>query len=322
MLRLRISLPLLALVALVALPAFAQPAVIAHRGASGYLPEHTLPAFAMAYEMGADYLEPDLVRTKDGHFVALHDLQLETVTDVAEVFPDRARDDDRWYVADFTLSELRQLSVSERFPRRFPQGKSRFQIVTFEELIEFTQGLNAVTGRNVGLYPELKDPRFHAREGLEMEEDFLKIIRAYGYDAPDANIFIQSFSEGPLKRLRELGCQAPIVFLANFSTAQTFDAERLAEIASYANGIGPEKRAIEADPDLVARAHAAGLVVHPYTLRSDVLPAKYETAEAEIAEFFGTYRVDGMFTDHPADAVAWINANRHLFEEAPAESEE
>ena len=150
-------------------PEVSQPAkklVIAHRGASGYLPEHTIAAKAMAYAQGADYIEQDLVMTKDDHLVVLHDRHLDTVTDVASVFPGRERNDGRFYVIDFTLDEIRQLAVSERFELedgvtipvfedRFPLWKSSFRVHTFSEEIELIQGLNQSTGKNVGLYPEM-----------------------------------------------------------------------------------------------------------------------------------------------------------------------
>lgn len=146
--------------------------VIAHRGASGYLPEHTLPAKAMAYAQGADYLEQDLVMTKDDRLVVLHDHYLDRVTDVAQRFPQRARKDGRFYAIDFTLDEIKSLKFTEGFepkngknvqtyPGRFPMGKSDFRIHTFEEEIEFVQGLNHSTGKNIGIYPEIKAPWFH-----------------------------------------------------------------------------------------------------------------------------------------------------------------
>ncbi|MDU2481093.1 MAG: glycerophosphodiester phosphodiesterase, partial [Klebsiella sp.] len=154
----------------------AEKMVIAHRGASGYLPEHTLPAKAMAYAQGADYLEQDLVMTKDDRLVVLHDHYLDRVTDVAQRFPQRARKDGRFYAIDFTLAEIKSLKFTEGFepkngknvqtyPGRFPMGKSDFRIHTFEEEIEFVQGLNHSTGKNIGIYPEIKAPWFHHQEG-------------------------------------------------------------------------------------------------------------------------------------------------------------
>jgi glycerophosphoryl diester phosphodiesterase len=136
-------------------PPAAGKIVIGHRGASGYLPEHTLEAYALAHGQGADYIEPDLVRTRDGAFLCLHDIYLEPTTDVATVFPGRARADGRFYAADFTLEEIRRLRVRERLERRFPRDASRFAAPTFEEMIELVAGLNRTTGRGGGVYPEV-----------------------------------------------------------------------------------------------------------------------------------------------------------------------
>ena len=187
--------------------------VIAHRGASGYLPEHTLPAYALAHGMGADFIEPDLVLTRDGHLICLHDIYLEATTNVEQLFPDRARDDGRWYAADFTLDEIRRLQADERLDGRFPKGASRFAVPAFTEMIELVQGLNERTGRAVGIYPELKAPAWHRAEGLPMEKALLKVLGRYGYLEDGAPIFVQSFEEESLRRLRELGSELPQVFL-------------------------------------------------------------------------------------------------------------
>lgn len=291
--------------------ASAGPIVIAHRGASGYLPEHTLEAYAYAHALGADYIEPDLVRTKDGAFIALHDIHLEATTDVEEVFPDRKREDGRWYAADFTLAEIRRLRVHERLPRRFPQGRSDFRIPTFEEVIELVQGLNASTGRETGIYPELKDPGFHAKAGLAMEEDFLRILAEYGYTGPNAKVFVQCFEPGPLKKMRgELGSTLPQIQLISDAQGGLLGEEGLARIAEYANGIGPDKGLIEKDPAIVQRAHAKGLLVHPYTIRRDMKPQKYEDTTAELRQFYFVYGVDGLFTDFSDDAVQVLRAGK------------
>lgn len=294
--------------------------VIAHRGASGYLPEHTLEAYAMAYAMGADYIEPDLVLTKDGTFVILHDITLEDTTDVEQVFPDRRRDDGRWYAADFTLDEIKQLRVHERtrkdgtpyFPNRFPLNRSKFEVPTFTEMIELIQGLNTSTGRDVGIYPEIKRPGWHAKQGLPMEEALLEILSQYGYTGPDAKVYVQSFEASALKKLRfELGTELPLVQLIG-SRGATYNAmvteEGLDEIATYADGIGPSKVRIETNPDLVQWAHARGLVVHPYTFRADALPksGQYQTFEEELHQFYVVYDVDGLFTDFPDRVVRFL----------------
>ncbi len=269
--------------------------VIAHRGASGYLPEHTLEAYAMAYALGADYVEPDVVLTKDGHFICLHDIHLDATTNVEETYPDRGREDGRYYAADFTLSEIKGLRADERLKNRFPKGRSAFEVPTFREMIELIQGLNESTGRKVGIYPEMKQPSWHAKEGLPVEEAFFSILKEYGYTDPDSLIFIQCFEAEPLQMLRnELGCKAPQIFLMG---AGAPDDEKLKGIAEYAEGIGPSKRMIENDPSVVERAHRHGLKVHPYTFRADETPSKYPNVEAELKAFYAEYDVDGVFTD-------------------------
>jgi glycerophosphoryl diester phosphodiesterase len=304
----------LALVIAVAAPGIAahaaeqesrRPLVIAHRGASGYLPEHTLEAYAMAYGQGADYIEPDLVLTKDGVFICLHDIHLEATTDVEQMFPERQRDDGRWYAADFTAQEIKSLRVHERLPGRFPKGKGAFEVPTFAEMAEMIQGLNAASGRAVGIYPELKAPAWHREQGLPMEEAFLKAAATLGYEGSDARIFVQCFEPEPLRRMRDLGSELPQVQLISDSDAYApmLTAAGLAEVAEFAQGVGPNKGLIVADPALVQRAHDAGLAVHPWTFRKDQLPGRYDSFEAELRAFFEEYRVDGVFTDFPDTAV-------------------
>lgn len=295
----------------------ADPAVIAHRGASGYLPEHTLEAYALAHGLGADYIEPDLVMTRDKVLICLHDIHLEATTDVAARFPERARGDGRWYAADFTLAEIKQLAVGERrtpegkpvFPGRFRPDSKGFQVPTLVEVIELVQALNRTRGRDVGLYPETKEPAFHDREGLSLEAPLLETLAAYGYTGPTARVFIQSFEPENLKKLRfALGTRLPLIQLVGSGAA--FDPlvtpEGLAAVAGYADGIGPSKRRIEKAPGqpvddnaLVREAHARGLLVHPYTFRADELSPGDPDLEAELRRFVFNYGVDGFFTDHP-----------------------
>ncbi len=280
----------------------ASPIVIAHRGASGYLPEHTLEAYAMAHAMGADYIEQDVVLTKDGHFIALHDIHLEGTTDVEQRFPDRHREDGKWYAADFTLAEVKALSVHERVAKRFPVGKSHFEVPTFEEAIELIQGLNKTTGREVGIYPELKGPTFHRESGFDAEVQLLKVLGDYGYKGPEARVYIQCFEAESLKRIRnELKSELPLVQLISGHKLQAEQRTEagLAEVATYANGVGPDKNLIEKNPAFVTWAHKAGLVVHPYTVRNDDIPEKYASTNAELTQLFGTYGIDGVFTDFP-----------------------
>lgn len=187
--------------------------VIAHRGASGYLPEHTLEAKALAFAQGADFIEQDVVMTRDDQLVVIHDLTLERTTDVATVFPDRAREDGSFYVIDFTLQELRQLVVSEgfrnqggsvvgNFPQRFPAGESRFAIHTLQEELELIAGLEQSTGRKAGIYPELKSPWFHHQHGKDLAKTVLHVLKDYGYDSRHDAVYLQSFDHAELLRLR------------------------------------------------------------------------------------------------------------------------
>jgi glycerophosphoryl diester phosphodiesterase len=310
--------------------------VIAHRGASGYLPEHTLPAKALAYAQGAHFIEQDLVMTRDDQVVVLHDHHLDTVTNVREVFPDRARPDGRFYVIDFSLAELRKLAVSERFrpsdgaktavfEQRFPLEKSSFQINTFAEEIELVQGLNHSTGRSVGIYPEIKSPAFHRGEGKDISAAVLRILQAYGYDEQQDSVFLQCFDAYELQRIHgellpAMSMTLPLVQLLGtepeFRAALT--AEGIKMVASYADGIGPSMRLIVAPgsvagnlqvTNLVQLAHDAGLLVHPYTFRRDLLPT-YAASYTELLEIFlDEIGVDGVFTDFPDLTVEYVESN-------------
>ena len=302
-----------------------RPLIIAHRGASGYLPEHTLAAKALAYGQGADFLEQDVVLSKDGVPVVFHDTHIDTTTDVAKKFPGRQRTDGRFYALDFTVAELKQLNVSERFnaqtgkatfPQRFPVGIGSFQVVTFEEEIRFVQGLNRSTGRNVGIYPELKAPAWHRKEGRDLAAVVLPILRKYGYDTKGSACYVQCFEYAEIKRLRgELGWSGKLIMLlggkgngpgeTDFTYLQT-DAG-LAELAKLVDGIGapigshvtgksPSERQVT---DLAARARKAGLKSHPYTLRADELPKSVRDVDELMRVLFDEAKVDGLFTDFP-----------------------
>ena len=302
----------------------AKPVVIAHRGASGYLPEHTLAAVSLAYGMKADFIEQDLVLSRDGQPVVLHDIHIDTVTNVAKKFPDRAREDGRFYAIDFALAELRTLAVHERtdvrsgkrvYEKRFPSGKSRFQIVTLAEEIELIQGLNISTGRNVGIYPEIKQPSWHHEQGQDITKIVLDELKKYGYDSADDRCYLQCFEAGELKRVRkEFGSKLPLVQLLSGRMADMQTASGLREIASYAQGIGPSLSSVlrfengkAVNSGLVSRAHKAGLVVHPYTVRADVsLPDGVQNFGTLLHAFVTEARIDGMFTDHPDLCVAWL----------------
>lgn len=289
---------LLVLVAtLLCAPVFAEKIVIAHRGASGYVNEHTLAAYAMAYGMGADYIEQDLGMTKDGVLICMHDRTLDRTSNVADVFPDRKRENGKYYPEDFTLAEIKTLRAVESVPRRFPREARLLQMVTFEEAIQLIQGMNVSTGRNVGIYPELKDAGAYEKAGFPYLKTFMEVLARYGYEGPDAPIYVQCFSAGILKQLKEeYQCTLPLIQLMSKEMAEEADMQK---VAAYAQGIGPDKKAIEEDPSVVARAHEAGLKVHPYTFRADAFPSKYKSVAEEMQLFLFEYDIDGGFTDHP-----------------------
>ncbi|MFK5959449.1 MAG: glycerophosphodiester phosphodiesterase [Lutibacter sp.] len=301
----------------------AEKIVIAHRGASGYLPEHTLPAKTMAYAMGADFLEQDIVLSKDNVPIVIHDIHLETVTDVAIQFSNRKREDNRYYVIDFTFEELKQLNVSERFdpltnkaiyPNRFPLGKSSFKLHSLQEEIELIQGLNKSTGKNIGIYPEIKDPVFHLKEGKDISKIVLNILTKYGYKNKKDRCILQCFDANELKRIRtELKSELFLVQLMEFKEEET----RLEEFSKYADGIGPwiQQIIIGKNKDgtwqisnLVSNAHQLHLKVHAYTFRADQL-GDFSSFDELLNVALYEANIDGVFTDFPDKVVKFLNKN-------------
>jgi len=322
--------------------------VIAHRGASGYLPEHTLPAKAMAYAQGADFLEQDLVMTKDDRLVVLHDHYLDRVTDVAERFPQRARKDGRFYAIDFTLDEIRSLNFTEGFtlrdgkkvqtwPDRFPGGKSTFRIHTFEEEIEFIQGLNHSTGKNIGIYTEIKAPWFHHQEGKDIASKVLQVLKQYGYSGKQDNVWLQCFDFNELKRIKtelepKMGMDLRLVQLitetdshetqelqqgkwVNYRYDWMFKPGAMQELAKYVDGIGPDYHALfsaDSKPGdirltpLAQEAHASHLQIHPYTVRADQLPPYAMDINQLFDALYNKAQVEGLFTDFPDKAVHFL----------------
>lgn len=317
--------------------------IIAHRGASGERPEHTLEAYRLAIAQGADYIEPDLVLTRDGVLVARHENEISGTTDVADhpAFADRrtTRTIDGesvtgWFTEDFTLAELRTLRARERLPQLRPANTAydgQFLVPTFEEILTLARDESARTGRTIGVYPETKHPSYFAAIGLPHEGPLLALLDRFGYDSADDAIFIQSFEVGNLVALRARTRVRLIQLVADsgapadrpdLSYAEMMTADGLAAIARYADGIGPAKDMVIArtmlgtlgdSTGLVARAHAAGLAVHPWTfrrenyflplnLRGGLDPRGAGDLAGEMRAFIAE-GVDGLFTDNPAVAA-------------------
>lgn len=323
------------------------PIVIGHRGASGYRPEHTLASYELAIDMGANFVEPDLVSTKDGVLIARHENDISGTTDVANRPEFATRRTTKsidgaqitgWFTEDFTLAELKTLRAKERLEFRDQTFNGLFEIPTFQEVIDLVKRKSSETGRTIGIYPETKHPTYFDSIGLSLEEPLVRILKANGYDSKDSPVFIQSFEVANLKYLNRL-IDVPLVQLLDavdvgpdgkLIETKPFDftvsgdrrtyrdlrtPQGLAEIATYADGIGPWKRMIVSvdannntlqPTSLVRDAHAAGLLVHPYTFRneSQYLAADYRNnPQAEYEQFF-KLGVDGLFSDFPNTALA------------------
>jgi glycerophosphoryl diester phosphodiesterase len=309
--------------------------IIAHRGACGYLPEHTLEAKAFAYALGADYIEQDVVATRDDELVVLHDIHLDRVTNIAERFPDRVRSDGRYYARDFDLAEIKLLKVWERrkedgrspvFPRRFPTGQGNFQVPTLQEEITLVQGLNHSTGRNIGIYPEIKSPAWHRTEGVDLSLLVLRTLHENGYKSRDDSVFLQCFDAREVRRIREeLGCELKLVQLIGENSWGESDtdyeplktAAGLARLAETVDGVGPwighliRMADIDGHPvstGFVSAAHAAGLQVHPYTFRADELAPGFESMQEMVRWFVDELKIDGLFTDFTDIAAAALRS--------------
>jgi glycerophosphoryl diester phosphodiesterase len=318
--------------------------VIGHRGASGYRPEHTLASYELAARMGADYIEPDLVSTKDGVLVARHENEISGTTDVAS-HPELA---DRrttkvvdgtsvtgWFTEDLTLAELKTLRAKERLPLVRQENTiydGRYEVPTLQEVLDLRAQLSRELHRQIGVYPETKHPTYFDGIGLSLEEPLLRSLRRNGLNRASAPVFVQSFETDNLQELRALGLLTRVVQLLGGSGApydlvaagdpSTYadlaTRRGLREVATYADGIGPDKQLVipwRADGTLgtptrlVRNAHRAGLLVHPYTFRAEnaYLPADYRvgtdpTAYGRAIDEQLAYLdagVDGLFTDQP-----------------------
>lgn len=333
------SLILAVMLAILPGSAIAMPIIIAHRGDSGERPEHTLAGYERAIDQGADYIEPDLVLTKDGVLVVRHENEISGTTDVADhpEFADRRTTKTidgvkltGWFTEDFTLAELRTLRARERLAKVRP-ANTRFdglyQIPTFEEVIRLVKAKEAETGRRIGIYPETKHPSYFASIGLPHEATLLAMLAKYGYTQPDDPVFIQSFEVGNLKalhgktRLRLIqlvDAEGGPADEPDTRYADMMTPAGLRTIAAYAWGIGPGVSMVVddngADTGLVGRAHAAGVKVHVWTLRREnmFLPRAFRkgTDLSAPGDFAGAVRavaatgVDGMFSDFPGPARA------------------
>jgi glycerophosphoryl diester phosphodiesterase len=303
------------------------PLVIAHRGASGYLPEHTLEAKALAYAQGADYLEQDVVISKDGVPVVAHDLILDDTSNVRDVFPHRARADGHWYLIDFTWEELRTLKLHERTAEegkparagRFAASGIDFRLHTLDEELAFIRGLNATLGRaqgrEVGVYTEVKSPAWHRQQGIDAAPIVLASLARHGYTKATDLAFVQCFDFAELRRIRlALHSELKLVQLIGENSWGESDTDYsylltpagLREVATVADGIGPWGPHVltfapgkaPVPTGLVQAAHAAGLAVHPYTLRADELPPGVANLPA-LVQALQAAGVDGAFTDFP-----------------------
>ncbi|MEV5431342.1 glycerophosphodiester phosphodiesterase [Streptomyces sp. NPDC052701] len=306
------------------------PTVVAHRGASGYRPEHTFGSYQLALDMGADIVEAgDLVATKDGHLVCRHEPEIGGTTDVADhpEFADRRRtklldgvSTTGWFTEDFTLAELKTLRAVERIPANRPRNTlydGRWDIPTFEEVLKWQDEQTRRRGRQVWIYPELKHPTYFRKQGLDLEQRVAKLLRKYRKDRWNSPVVLQSFEPTAVQRLNELVDNPLVVLLSGADTrpwdfvetgdprtvADLITPKGLREIASYAQGIGPTLDLViprdaagnlTRPTTLVADAHRVGLVLHPYTLRNEnpFLPADFRegTAADAYGDVFGAYR--------------------------------
>ncbi|MGW0768074.1 glycerophosphodiester phosphodiesterase [Streptomyces sp. NPDC002676] len=325
------------------------PTIIGHRGASGYRPEHTFGSYNLALDLGADVVEAgDLVPTKDGHLVCRHEPEIGGTTDVAAhpEFADRKTTKvvdgvsvTGWFTEDFTLAELKTLRAVERIPANRPHNtlyNGRWEIPTFEEVLQWQDEQTRKRGKQVWIYPETKHPTYFRKLGLGLEERVAKLLRKYGKDSRYSPVILQSFEPSSIQKLNQL-VDNPLVVLLSSATSRPYDFVEagdprtvadlitpagLREIAGYAQGIGPTLDLVipkNADgtlgrpTTLVTDAHKVGLVLHPYTMRNEnpFLPAEYRkgTAADAYGDPFGAFKtyfatgIDGVFTDNADTGV-------------------
>ena len=349
-----------------------QPLVVGHRGASGVLPEHTIEAYTRAIEMGADFVEPDLVATKDGVLIARHEPNITSTTNVATLpqFASRRTtkkvdgvDETGWFASDFTLAEIKTLGAVITDAERTKVFDGLYKIPTLQEIIDLVKARRTATGREIGIYPETKHPSFHRQLGLGLEDRLIASINAAGWNSKTSPVFVQSFEPGSLKEMRSKGLNTRVVQLIDaddydlktgaLTYAAPYDRPYdwtlsgdtrlysamvtpagLAEIKTYADGIGPwkpyivpVKATLDATSSIVDRngdgqrnyndassqpatalidnAHKAGLIVHAYTFRNEQRRLTFDLNRDPKAEYLLFYRlgVDGLFSDFPDTAV-------------------
>jgi glycerophosphoryl diester phosphodiesterase len=334
--------------------------VIGHRGASGYLPEHTLEAYELAIAQGADYIEPDLVSTRDGVLIARHEVNITGTTDVGSrpEFAGRRTtkvidgiSETGWFADDFTLAEIKTLRAIQRLPFRPQEFKGLYKIPTFAEVVELARRARTRYGRAIGVYPETKHPTYHASVGLALEQPLLHVLSSAGWNRAGAPVFIQSFEVSNLQQLNRMTAvrlvqlidandvrpdgtidsvgYGPYDFHVNGDPRTYADLatpDGLAEIAEYADGVGPWKRyivsaagtdmngdGVVSDPErttlppssFVDDAHDAGLFVHTWTFRNESRYLASDYGENPVEEYLQFYcvGVDGLFSDFPDTAV-------------------
>ena len=298
--------------------------LIAHRGASGYLPEHTLEAVTLAHSFDVDFIEPDVVLTKDNVPVILHDIHLDTTTNVNKLYPQRVRKDGRFYAIDFTLREIKRLSVHERvnlksgkleFPNRFPLNHSSFKVPTLKEYLELVAGLNKTRKKDIGIYLEIKSPKFHLSYGKDITVKVLKLLKRYGYYSRNHHLFIQCFDSRTLKRIRlklKKDIKLTQLIAENSWNESDLDYDQmrtengLKEISIYADGVGPWLNHLVSPTTsgytrtkLVENAHKHGLKVHPYTHRIDSYPSFFANHNQMLSFLINDLNIDGIFSDFP-----------------------
>ncbi|MGY1502175.1 glycerophosphodiester phosphodiesterase [Streptomyces sp. QTS52] len=325
------------------------PTIIGHRGASGYRPEHTFGSYQLALDLGADIVEAgDLVPTKDGHLVCRHEPEIGGTTNVADHPEFASRRTTKvldgvsltgWFTEDFTLAELKTLRAIERVPANRPHNTlydGRWEIPTFEEVLRWQDEQTRKRGKQVWIYPETKHPTYFRALGLGLEERVAKLLKKHGKDGKNSPVILQSFEPTSIQRLNRLVANPLVVLLSAAQTrpwdfvtngdprtvADLIKPAGLKEIASYAQGIGPTldlvipkdaAGALTSPTTLVADAHRAGLILHPYTMRNEnpFLPANFRkgTDADAYGDAFGAYRtyfatgIDGVFTDNADTGV-------------------